>query len=311
MQEPGSIVGDVSPAVADETGLPPGVAVVTAGGDAQVAALGMGAVDAGDTAVVGGSFWQQLVNLDRPATDPRMRVRVTCHAIPDRWQGDALVFRAGLVARWFLEAFRGDASHPTDEEFARLEQRAAAIPPGSHGVISVFSNSMDYGNWRHAAPSFLGLPVDDPPADVRAVLFRSILENVAIVARANLELIASATATTPAGAVAFGGGAARSRLWSQILADVLDRPVRVPQVAESTSFGAALCAGYAVGAFDAPPITARVLVRWAREHEPGPEATRVYGEVLERWRAAYAAQEALVRAGVTRPMWSPGDEVNG
>lgn len=154
-----------------------------------------------------------------------------------------IAFGAGAVVRWFLDAFCAEpdaAAAPAGAAgpgytgqaaagpgaFEAMAQQARAVPAGAEGVVAVFSNAMEYGRWRHAAPSLLNLPVGEPRT-ARATLFRALLENAALVTRANLETIEESY-DLKAEQVAFGGGAARSQLWAQILADVLGRPVRVP-----------------------------------------------------------------------------------
>jgi autoinducer-2 kinase len=302
--EPGTVTGEVSPAAAADTGLAAGVPVVMGGGDAQLGALGLGVVHPGQAAVVGGTHWQQLVNLDRPATDDRARVRVTCHAIDGLWQLETIALGSGAAVRWFLDAFC-ETETAAGDPFGAMAEQARRVPAGSEGVLAVLSNAMDYLHWRHAAPSLLNLPVRDA-ARTRAVLFRALLENAALVTRANLEAIAACRGL-PAELVAFGGGAARSELWARILADVLRLPVRVPPVTGATALGAAILAGVGAGAFDDAGSAAAALAGGGRVHQPDPATEAAYQDSFERWRSAYASQLALAEQGVTTPLWTaPG-----
>jgi autoinducer 2 (AI-2) kinase len=304
VHDPGAVVGRVSARGAEDTGLAVGTPVVTAGGDAQVASLGLGVVDPGAAAVVGGSFWQQLVDLESPATDPDMRVRVTCHVVPSAWQADALVFRGGLAVDWFVRAFGGPLDRRGHREaLDRLEREAARVERGSRGALALFANTMDYGRWRQAAPAFVGIPADEAEA-APGVLFRALLEGIAIAARGNLELIAEATGSRLPEEVVFGGGAARSGLWARILADVLGRPVRLPALTEATSAGAAILAGLGAGIHSDVREAARSVVAWRATVEPDPAGVERYRDVAARWRAAYDSQLRLVDDGVTAPLWT-------
>lgn len=307
--EPGTIVGQVTHRAADETGLRAGTPVAAGGGDAQLAALALGLVEAGQTAVIGGTFWQQVVNLPRPQTDERMRIRVNCHVLPDLWQAEAIVFHPGLAVRWFRDTFCQAEMQAARERginaYDVLTEQAAAVPPGANGVIPVLSDVMNYGDWRHAAPSFLNLSLE-PGRTGKAALFRSLLENAAVVTAANLDTIMGFTGTR-SDEVVFGGGSAKSSLWAQILADVLRRPVRVPQVKEATALGTAICAGTSAGVFGDLRAGGAGLVRWERCYEPDEGRGAVYAEVAERWAAAYPAQLQLATDGVTEPLWTaPG-----
>jgi autoinducer 2 (AI-2) kinase len=75
------------------------------GGDVQLGCLGLGVVRAGQTAVLGGTFWQQVVNLPQVRTDPEMNIRVNPHVIPGMAQAESISFFTGLTMRWFRDAF--------------------------------------------------------------------------------------------------------------------------------------------------------------------------------------------------------------
>ncbi|RYV49776.1 autoinducer-2 kinase [Pengzhenrongella frigida] len=308
--EPGSAVGRLSAVAAEATGLAEGTTIAVGGGDAQLAALGLGQTEPGQVLLTGGTFWQLNVNMGRPLTHPDLAVRVNAAAVSGLWQAEAIAFHPGTAVRWFRDTFAGPevaaaraaARNPLDV----LTEAAAQVPIGSDGVIPIFSDVMNYRHWTHAAPSFLNLSLDGGPR-LRAAMFRSLLENAAIVAHSNLALVSAFTPVADDAPVVFAGGAANSAVWTQIVADVLGRPVRVPVVTEATAQGTAACAAAATGAYATPAEAGRAWVRWARDVEPDAARHEQYEPVRVRWSVAYAAQRELMRAGVTTPMWqAPG-----
>lgn len=58
----------------------------------QLGCLGLGVVRPAQTAVLGGTFWQQVVNLPAPVTDPNMNVRINPHVIPGMVQTESISF---------------------------------------------------------------------------------------------------------------------------------------------------------------------------------------------------------------------------
>ncbi len=82
VKETGTVLGYITANAAKESGLAEGTPVVMGGGDVQLGCLGLGVVRAGQTAVLGGTFWQQVVNLPAPVTDPDMNTRINPHVIP-------------------------------------------------------------------------------------------------------------------------------------------------------------------------------------------------------------------------------------
>jgi autoinducer 2 (AI-2) kinase len=308
--EPGARIGAVTASVAAETGLRAGTPVIAGGGDVQLGTIGLGIVRAGNAAVLGGTFWQQVINIPNDRVDPNMRVRINPAAIAGLNQAECISFFVGMTMRWFRDAFCAEevqqARATGADAYDLMEAEAAAVPPGAHGVIPIFSDAMDFGRWYHAAPSFLNLSLDSGLA-TRAVLFRALEENAAIVSAVNLERVREFAGGDAGQPLVFAGGASKGRLWSQILADVTGREVRIPIVREATSLGAAAAAALGIGEFADFAEAADALVRWERSVTPNRAHRELYDEAKARWQQAYAVQKGLVDAGITTAMWSaPG-----
>mgnify|MGYP000864730436 CR=1 FL=1 len=308
--EPGTRIGSVHGEAAEATGLAEGTVVALGGGDAQLAALGLAQTEPGQVLLTAGTFWQLNVNVGAPLTDPDMAVRVNAAAVAGLYQAEAIAFHPGTAVRWFRDTFAAEelaaARAAGRDPLDVLTEAAEAVPIGSDGVIPIFSDVMSYRRWTHAAPSFLNLSLEAGPR-LRAAMFRSLLENAAIVSDANLALVGRFAPVAADAPVVFAGGAANSAVWTQITADVLGRTLRVPAVTEATAQGTAACAAAAAGDFSSPGEAAQAWVRWDREVEPDPHRHEQYVPVKERWATAYAAQRELMLSGVTTPMWSaPG-----
>jgi autoinducer-2 kinase len=306
--EPGSVVGPVSAAAAEQTGLRAGMPVVVGGADTQLGLVGIGVVRPNRLTLVGGSFWQLTVVTDEPLIDPEARVRTLCHAIPGQWMTEGIGFYCGIVMRWFRDAFceleKAEAERRGVDPYVVMEETAASVPPGSNGVIGVFSNVMDTKRWVQASPSFLQFNVDDPVGSGRRACIRAIEEQAAYASRGHLEIIRELTGRT-FDEVVFTGGGAKGRLWPQIVADVLGLPVRVPVTKESTALGAALCAGVGAGLYRDLSQVAERTVEFEQTYEPSPDARAVYDEQFATWSAVYRRVLDLSEQQLLRPMWWP------
>ena len=105
----------------------------------------------------------------------------------------------------------------------------------------------------------------------------------------------------------FAGGAAKSPLWCQIVADVTGKPVKVPVVKEATALGAAILAGYGVGLYPSIEEGVRQTVKWDRRFEPNKDNWAVYDELYKNWLKVYPKQLALCDEKLTKNMWiAPG-----
>ena len=307
--ECGTKFAAVSAKGAAETGLKEGTPVVVGGGDCQLGTIGVGACKAGQAAVFGGSFWQYEFNTASGKTDPGCRVRVNCHAVPGLWQYEALAFKPGLVMRWFRDGFCqleiAEAAKAGTDPYVLMDEKAAQIPAGSYGMQCCFSDLMNFINWKHASPTFTNFLLE-PEKFNRYTFYRAILENTALLVRGHIELVKEATGNEPDELI-FAGGASKSPLWCQIVADVTGKPVRVPVVKEATALGAAILAGCGVGIYPSIEEGVCQTVKWDREFQPQAENAPVYAALYENWRKVYAAQLALCDEKLTRNMWiAPG-----
>jgi autoinducer-2 kinase len=304
--DPGTVIGSVTQTAAEDTGLRPGTPVVVGGADTQLALLGVGVTEPGAFTVVGGSFWQHTIVLSEPVIDPRRRLRTLCHTVPKRWMMEGIGFFCGIVMRWFRDAFCdsevAEARREGVDPYVVLERKAALAPPGSNGVFGTFSNLMQADHWVHASPGFIGFDISDPSRSGRAECFRAIEESAAYVSRGHLQIIEELASLSVDGLI-LTGGAAKAKLWPQIVADTLGLPVQIPELKESTALGAAIYAGLGVGVFDDPTSAARQLNRIERTVEPQADASRTYADLYEQWAELYRRSLEISEAGLVRPMW--------
>jgi autoinducer 2 (AI-2) kinase len=306
--EPGTVVGPVSDRAADETGLAPGTPVVVGGADTQLGLVGIGVTSADRLTLVGGSFWQLTAVTDAPLIDPLARVRTLCHAVPGRWMTEGIGFYCGIAMRWFRDAFCeleiAEAGRRGVDPYVVMEEAAAGMPPGSNGVMAIFSNVMDVKRWVQASPSFLQFDVDQADASNRLACIRALEEQAAYAARGHLAIIDELTGR-PHREIVFTGGAAKGRLWPQVVADVLGVTVHVPVIKESTALGAAMFAGLGAGLYDDLATVTDQLVRFERTFEPEQNAQAAYEEHFDRWTRLYPRILELSETGLLRPMWWP------
>jgi len=308
--EVGTLMGNVTEKASIVTGLTTTTKVVMGGGDVQLGSAGLGVVKAGQVAILGGSFWQQVVNIPSQTQPPEdMGIRVNPHVVDGLSQAEGITFFSGLVMRWFRDAFcdmeKLEAQKREIDVYEVLEENAAKVPVGSHDIMPIFSDTMKYGKWYHAAPSFLNLSIDANICN-RASMFRSLEENAAIVSSINLENI-KAFSGVSFSEIVFAGGASKGALWSQIVADVTGYRVKIPKVTEATALGAAMAAGVGCGIYESLESAAEELVVWSKSYEPNMENKILYDALKIKWQSAYEAQLKLVDDTITNSMWkAPG-----
>jgi autoinducer 2 (AI-2) kinase len=302
--ESGTVIGGVTRAAAEATGLGEGTSIVAGGADTQLALAGVG-LKPGQLAIVGGTFWQTAILTEEPVIDPEARLRTLCHVRSGQWMLEGIGFYCGMSMRWLRDALCSaevaEAQRRGVDPYVVMEERAASSPPGANGVIAIMSNVMNARRWVHASPSYVQLDLNNPAGTGIGAFVRATEEAAAYAARAHRDIIGELCGDV-SGEVVFTGGASAGGLWPQIMADVLGQVVQVPVITESTSLGAAMCAGVGTGlydSFDGPLI----LTTRARRYEPDPHAAAAYDDKYARWGVIYQRMLEISEDGVLTPLW--------
>lgn len=303
--DPGTVVGHVSAAAGELTGLRQGTPVVAGGADTQMGLLGAGAA-IGEYNVVAGTFWQNTVLLDEPIIDPQARLRTLCHAVPGEWMLEGIGFYCGMSMRWFRDAFCDAevelAAKLGVDPYVLMEEAAASVPTGAGGVVAIMSNLMNARRWVHASPSFLQFDLANPAASGRGACVRAIEEAAAYVARGHKDIISELTGLR-FDELTFTGGAAKGRLWPKIMANALGVAVHVPVITESSALGAAICAGVGAGVFGNIDEPRPSLRERATTIEPDPATVAVYQERYAAWAKIYSRMLDISADGLLNPLW--------
>jgi xylulokinase len=234
------ITGVVSLAAAEVTGLKQGTPVIAGGGDQASGAVGVGAVKPGVLSLVVGTSGVVFAPLPQYAYEPDGRLHAFCHSVPGMWHFMGVMLSAAGSLQWFRDTLA------PGESFDDLVSSAAAVPPGSDGLL--FLPYLTGERTPHPDPlargAFVGLTV----RHTRAHLTRAVLEGVAFGLKDGFNLIAEAG--LPARIeVRVSGGGARSTLWKQILADVLGATLVSTNSTEGAAYGAALLAAVGAGVY--------------------------------------------------------------
>ncbi|MDX6342760.1 MAG: xylulokinase [Trebonia sp.] len=262
---------------------PDGVPVAAGGGDQAAGALGVGVDRAGPVSVALGTSGVVFAALEEYQAEPEARVHAFCHAIPGAWHAMGVMLSAAGSLRWLRDAAAPGVGYD------QLLAQAAEWPPGTDGLL--FLPYLAGERTPHADPeargAFTGLSVRHD----RGALVRAVLEGVAFGLRDSLELIAALGEPPSLGRVS--GGGARSELWLQIVASVLELPLERVAVDEGAAFGAAILGGVAGQVWpDAEAGVAATVTPQARV-EPVAEWVEVYRERRERYEALYPALRAV------------------
>ncbi|CAA7602677.1 glycerol kinase [Acididesulfobacillus acetoxydans] len=227
-------------------GLPSGLPLVLGATDGVLANLGAGSVVPGSAAVTIGTSAAVRTVVKRPWTDPEGRV--FCYALTeDHWVIGGGLNSGGIVMRWVRDQIavpeKERALAQGIDPYTVMIQEAASIPAGAEGLIFLpYLTGERAPIWDDAAKGvFFGLSWHHN----RSHIIRAALESVAYAVNSVYQVLQTIKPIDQF--VRVSGGFTRSEFWRQLLADVLDVKLEVPDVSEASCYGAAVLAAKALG----------------------------------------------------------------
>jgi xylulokinase len=202
------------------------------------------------------------------------------------WHFMGVMLSAAGSLQWYRDTLAPEMS------FDELVEEAAAVPAGSEGLQ--FLPYLTGERTPHPDPlargAFIGLTVRHG----RPHMTRAVLEGVSFGLKDSFTLIQNAGLGTVTQVRASGGGA-KSALWRQILASVLDAELVTINTAEGAAYGAALLAGVGAGAWEDVVSACRASVKITGSTQPDPAQVEVYQEAYGVYRELYPALKSSFR----------------
>ena len=292
---PTDTVGGLTAEAAARLGLAAGTPVVAGGVDAAVAMFAAGVVKPGHhVAMLGTSMCWGYIAPEADAAQGLVSMPYVVRTAKDLYVfGGAAT--AGASVTWFSEQFC-QAEVAAGRERGRdpheiLEAEAAAVAPGSDGLVFLpYLMGERSPVWdSQASGAFVGLNL----FHTRAHLYRAVLEGVTLALRHNIEAGKTGAAALERRLIVVGG-AAKSDLWMQIVADVTGLPVWTIREDVEAALGAARLAALGAGL-----IRLDDEDRWitlVERAKPEPARERRYDAVFAVYASLYPALKDSMHA---------------
>lgn len=274
------VTSRVNAAAAAATGLAAGTPVMAGGGDQAAGAVGVGAIEPGVVGLVLGTSGVVFATTPSALIEPEGRLHAFCHSVPGRWHFMGVMLSAAGSFQWYRDTLTPGVS------FDALTEEAAQAPAGSEGLI--FLPYLTGERTPHPDPLARGAWVGLTVRHDRAHLTRAVLEGVAFGLKDSFTLIQEAGLGEIRQVRASGGGA-KSQLWRQILAGVLDVNLVTVNTTEGAAYGAALCAGTGAGAWPDLEGACAATIQVTGETAPDPAEVEAYARLYPHYRALYPA----------------------
>lgn len=287
VSESSIITSFISSEAAKITGLLAGTPVIAGAGDQAAEAVGCGIVDEGSVSVTIGTSGVVFTAMKNCFTDPDGRIHTYCHALPDMWHCMGVMLSAGGSLRWFRDVFCGeetsDAYDCNIDSYKVLSDEASLVQAGSDGLL--FLPYLSGERTPHADPYARGVFFGITLTHKRSHFIRSVMEGVAFGLKDTIVLMNDLN--LPLSRMRLSGGGTRSKIWRQIIADVLGSAVHTVTVTEGAAYGAALLAGVGIGVYH--------TVREATESIIHDTSTTIPSESVTKYEKLYPRYQELYR----------------
>ena len=287
----GTQIGEVHSQAAAATGLPVGTPVVLGGHDYLCGALPVGAFKPGVILDVSGTWEVVLVSTPEPLLTPEIQptgMTVEAHVARDQYAlwGGAV---SSEMLEWYRKEYgfearaRAETCGGVDWDFLMAD--AAAAPVGAHGVMFLphLSGSGCPVSDSRSLGAFVGLSNFAGRGD----LLRAVIEGL------DYQFLDIVRTMQHVGVqfdrLVVVGGAIRNKFWMQNKADMVGRPLEIPEVEDATPLGAAMLAGIGVGVYRDEQDACDHVYRPGGTYEPDLKATAAYADLFEIYRQLYPA----------------------
>lgn len=288
MSEPvptGTSAGTVTLAAAQRTGLNKDCVIASVSHDQVAAAVGAGAFD-GSVAVDGAGTVECLTPIYDRIPDIAVMSKgffsVVPYAVPGKYVAYAFSYTGGALMQWCMETFgKGETNESMELAYNRDEPTGLLVLPHFAGAATPYMDTGSKG-------AILGLTT----ASTAAELYRACMEGVAYEMRLNYEAL-SGSGILFEKLHATGGGA-RSKVWMQMKADVLNLPITALKSVDAGTVGSAMLTGIAVGLFRDLQDAAEHMVEETVTYYPRQSMHKKYMKIYERYKAVYNAVRPLM-----------------
>lgn len=281
----GTSAGRITPAAAQRTGLSPDCQIVSISHDQVAAAIGAGAFD-GTVGVDGAGTVECLTPIydDIPDIDVMRRgfFSVVPYVIPGKYVAYAFSYTGGALIQWCMDTFgKGETNQRMEEAYGKDEPSGLLVLPHFAGAATPYMDTGSKG-------AILGLTTAHTAADI----YRACMEGVVYEMKLNYDALARSGVRIRR--LHATGGGARSKVWMQMKADVLNLPVTALKTVDAGTVGSAMLTGIAAGVFQDLTDAAAHMVQAAQTYEPRPDKHTEYMKIYERYQSVYQAVRPLM-----------------
>ena len=275
-------VGTLKPELAAELGLSENVKIAAGAGDNAAAAVGTGTVGDGACNISLGTSGTIFISSEKFGVDEHNALHSFAHA-DGHYHLMGCMLSAASCNKWWMDEIlrtRDYSGEQKDIDVKELGKNHVFFLPYLMGERSPHNDPNVRG-------TFIGMSMDT----TREELTQAVLEGVIFGLRDSFEVAKSLGIQIDRTKIC--GGGAKSPLWRQMVADILNIRVDIPESEEGPAMGGAMLAAVACGEYASVEEAAAKIVKVVDTVEPIPENAQRYEERYQQFRKIYPAVKAL------------------
>lgn len=265
--------------LANQIGINPQTPFIIGASDGVLSNLGVNAIQKGEIAVTIGTSGAIRTIIDQPQTDDLGRI--FCYALTEQhWVIGGPVNNGGMVLRWIRDEFASSevetAKRLGIDPYEVLTQIAERVRPGAGGLLfHPYLAGERAPLWNpDVRGSFFGLTLSHKKEHMIRAALEGVIFNLYTVFLALTECMDG-----PVTKIKATGGFARSNVWRQMMSDIFESELVVPESFESSCLGACLLGLYAIGKIDSFDVAAE-MIGSTFKHTPNKDAVMEYQKLL-------------------------------
>jgi L-xylulokinase len=283
------VCGYVSKGAAEKTGLREGTPVAGGLFDIDACAIATGITDEKKLCIIAGT-WSINEYISKQPVVSKSLFMTTLYCIPGYWLTTEASATSASNLEWFVTEFLGD-DHLQDPETGKsvydlCNEWVESVAPEETQIMFLpflYGSNVE----ADAKACFLGLK----GWHHKAHILRALYEGVVFSHKMHIEKLLAFREMPKVARIT--GGAARSDVWCQIFADVLQIPIEITSGTELGTLGAAMCAGVATGHFPSLENASDSMVQVVRTILPNPENKAVYEEKYANYKTTLETLSSL------------------
>ena len=241
------LIGMISNNAADQTGLLPGTPVVMGGGDVACAAAGAGTIKENISYIcLGSAAWMGFYS-NKPVFHYDSKIVNYSHIVPDSYAIHYQMTGAGICYQWMRDNILKKNFKNGVNPFEEMNKEAESRPLGSNKLIFLpYMRGIWAGESNPNARSvFFGLNLMNNTGD----MYRAVIEGMGYGLKEIVDLFSELGYNSDS--IRVIGGGAKSKLWRQILSNILGKKIICPSVMqEAGALGAAVAGGIGINLYN-------------------------------------------------------------